>query len=340
MSGQISAPGRGAPPSRDVAAGPSNGSRRGRKKWTFDRISFFIVFLLVPLALFLVFVISPFIQAGFYSLTNWTGFSPEFDFIGFANFVKLAQDPRWTNAVGNSIVLGLVVPFVTLSIALIFAILITIGGSGRGQIRGVKNAGFYRVVSLFPYVIPGIAIGLIWRLILDPSSGLVNGILTGLGLDQFQSFAWLGNVTTALPVSILVIVWGFVGFYMLLFIAAIKGIPAETYEAARIDGAGRARMSWSITLPLIRSNVQTAYIYIGIMALDAFVYMQALNPQGGPDSSTLVMSQQLFRSAFSEGQFGYASAMGVVIALVTLFFAAIVFTVNRLTGGKDEGGTS
>ncbi|WP_166852941.1 ABC transporter permease subunit, partial [Isoptericola sp. BMS4] len=70
----------------------------------------------------------------------------------------------------------------------------------------------------------------------------------------------------------------FVGFYMLLFIAAIKSVPSETYEAARIDGAGRVRMSWSITLPLIRDNVQTAYIYIGIMALDLFVYVQALNP--------------------------------------------------------------
>ncbi|WP_159622296.1 carbohydrate ABC transporter permease [Ruania rhizosphaerae] len=331
----------GQPPNQTTPTGPVPGPRRGRRrKWTLDRISFFIVFLGLPLALFLIFVINPFIQAGYYSLTNWSGFSPEQEFVGLQNFIDLAQDPRFTNAVGNSVVLGLVVPFVTLTIALIFAILITIGGAGRGQIRGVKGAGFYRVVSLFPYVIPGIAIGLIWRLILDPSSGLVNGVLTGLGLDQFESFAWLGNVTTAMPASIFVIVWGFVGFYMLLFIAAIKGIPAEIYEAARLDGAGRARMSWSITLPLIRDNVQTAYIYIGIMALDAYVYMQALNPQGGPDSSTLVMSQQLFRTAFAESKFGYASAMGVVIALVTLVFAALVFTVNRLAGGKDEGGAS
>ncbi len=126
---------------------------------------------------------------------------------------------------------------------------------------------------------------------------------------------------------------------MLLFIAAIKGVPSEIYEAARIDGAGRWRTSWSITLPLIRDNVQTAYIYLGIIALDLFVYVQALNPQGGPDNSTLVMSQQLFRSAFTEGgKFGYASAMGVAMAIVTLVFAALVFTVNRLAGGRNERG--
>ena len=127
-----------------------------------------------------------------------------------------------------------------------------------------------------------------------------------------------------------VIIWGFVGFYMVLFIAAIKGVPAEMFEAARIDGAGRFRIATRITMPLIRDNVQTAYIYLGILALDAFVYMQALNPGGGPDNSTLVMPQQLFTTAFTKGQFGLASAMGVVLAIVTLLFAAIVFLVNRL----------
>ena len=79
-----------------------------------------------------------------------------------------------------------------------------------------------------------------------------------------------------------VIIWGLVGFYMVLFIAAIKGVPAEVFEAARIDGAGRFRTAVSITIPLIRENVQTAFIYIGILALDAFVYMAALEPGGGP----------------------------------------------------------
>ena len=91
-----------------------------------------------------------------------------------------------------------------------------------------------------------------------------------------------------------------------------------------------------ITIPLIRENVQTAYIYMGILALDAFVYMQALNPEGGPGNSTLVMAQQLYTTAFTKSQFGLACAMGVVLALMTLAFSAIVFAVNRLTGGKDE----
>ena len=141
-----------------------------------------------------------------------------------------------------------------------------------------------------------------------------------------------------MPASMFVIIWGFVGFYAVLFVAAIKGIPAETYEAARLDGAGRFRTAVSVTIPLIRDTVQTAYIYLGIAALDAFVYMQALNPFGGPNNSTLTMSQDLYNTAFRKGQFGYATAMGVTLAVVTLLFAALVFAINRLTGGGRGGG--
>jgi N-acetylglucosamine transport system permease protein len=115
-------------------------------------------------------------------------------------------------------------------------------------------------------------------------------------------------------------------------------VRAYISAAARLDGAGRIRTIWSVTLPLIRDNVQTAWIYLGIAALDAFVWMQALNPFGGPNNSTLVMPQELFNTAFGKGQFGYATAMGVVLALVTLLFAAAVFIGFRLAGGRDSGG--
>jgi N-acetylglucosamine transport system permease protein len=231
-----------------------------------------------------------------------------------------------------------VVPIVTLGLAMFFATLVTVGGSTRGNIKGLRNSSFYRVISFFPYVIPAIVIGLIWSQIYDPSAGLLNGILTRLGLEQFTSFAWLGDPRTARWAVMFVIIWGLVGFYMVLFIAAIKGVPAEVFEAARIDGAGRFRTAVSITIPLIRENVQTAFIYIGILALDAFVYMAALEPGGGPDNTTLVMAQQLFTTAFARGQFGYACAMGVVLAVITLAYAGLVFAVNRIFGGKSEVG--
>ncbi|MFE6734079.1 carbohydrate ABC transporter permease [Microbacterium sp. NPDC057741] len=306
------------------------------RKLNWDYGSFLLVFLLLPLAIFLVFVISPFVQALYYSMTNWTGFSPNMQFVGLQNFVKLFQDQTFLKAMGNNILLAVVVPLITIVIALIFASMITVGGPSHGNVRGLKGSSFYRVVSFFPYVIPAIVIAILWSMIYAPT-GLLNGVLGIFGIDNNQ-FAWLGEESTAMGATIFVIVWSMVGFYMILFIAAIKGLPGETLEAARIDGAGRFRTVTSILLPQMRDNVQTAYIYLGIMALDAFVYMAGLNSTGGPSNTTLVMSQYLFRTAFEKGQFGLATAMGVVLAAITLLFAAVVIGVFRLVGGKDEGG--
>lgn len=308
---------------------------RRRAKLTFDRVSFLVVFLGVPLALYLVFVVSPFAQACYYSLTSWSGFTSTQTFVGLSNYAKLATDGTFLHAMRNNILLALVLPIVTIVLSLTLASLVTVGGSSRGQTKGLRGAGFYRVVSFFPYVIPAIVIGIMWEQIYDPSNGLLNGILTSLGIGSAKSFPWLGDERTAMIASMFVIVWGFVGFYMVLFVAAIKGIPAEVFEAARIDGAGRLRTALSITVPLIRDNIQTAYVYMGILALDAFVYMVVLNPGGGPNNSTLVMSQQLLTTAFTKGQFGLACAMGVVLAAITLIFSALVFAVNRLTGGRE-----
>jgi N-acetylglucosamine transport system permease protein len=240
------------------------------------------------------------------------------------------------HALRNNLELAIVVPFVTIVMALAIASVVTVAGPRTGPVRGISGAGFYRVVSFFPYTVPAIVIGLIWEQVYDPSAGLLNASLTKVGLSGFQDFAWLGDTRTAMPASMFVIIWSFVGFYTVLFVAAIKGVPAEIYEAARMDGAGRFRTTISITLPLIRGTVQTAYIYLGITVLDAFVYMQALNPGGGPDNTTLTMSQDLFNTAFRKGQFGYATAMGVVLAVVTLAFAAVVFAVNHFTGGGER----
>jgi N-acetylglucosamine transport system permease protein len=303
---------------------------------SLDRLSFMAVFLGLPLAIFLVFVIYPFGQALYFAMTDWNGFSPTYNFIGLDNFTKLFHDDIFMTAVGNNIELAIVVPLVTIVLALAIATVVTVGGPSKGSIRGIGSSGFYRVVSFFPYTVPAIVIGLIWAQVFDPSAGILNAFLTKIGLSGFQNFAWLGDPRTAMPASMFVIIWSFVGFYTVLFVAAIKGIPAEIYEAARMDGAGRFRTAVSITLPLVRDNVQAAYIYLGITAVDAFVYMQALNPNGGPANTTLTMSQDLYNTAFRKGQFGYATAMGVALAVVTLLFAAIVFVVNRQTGGGER----
>ncbi|MGY0019372.1 carbohydrate ABC transporter permease [Streptomyces sp. cg35] len=314
----------------------ARGGRPRRRKLTFDRVTFFLAFLGIPLTIFVLFVLYPFVQAIFWAMTDWRGFSPDYNFVGFDNFTKMFQDDIFLKALRNVALLAVCVPLVTLTLALGVAVAITLGGPSKGPVRGIRGASFYRIISFFPYVVPAIIVGLIWAQMYDPNAGLLNGILTGIGLDGFDKFAWLGETVSAMPALMFVIVWGLVGFYAVLFIAAIKGVPGELYEAAKIDGAGRFRTTISITLPAIRDSVQTAYIYLGIAALDAFVYVQAMLPGGGPNNSTLTISQRLFNVAFAKQQFGYATAMGVVLAVVTLVFAALVFLVNRLTGGGEN----
>lgn len=309
--------------------------RSGRPRMRKNRIGFILVTLGIPLAFYLGLVVWPFIQAFGYSLTDWKGFSGDYNVIGLENYVTLWNDETFRRAVRNNILLVIFVPVITIILSLALATMLTVGGASTGAVQGLKRSSFYRVVSFFPYTIPAIVIGLIWLQMFAPDSGLVNGMLTAIGLDGFKDFSWLGNVGTAMPVTMFVIIWAFVGFYMVLFVAAIKSIPSELYDAARVDGAGRLRMTFTVTIPMILENVQTAYVYLGIFALDAFVYMQALNPQGGPQNSTLVMPQVLFTTAFTKGNFGLASAMGVVLAVTTLLFAALVFFVFRLIRGKD-----
>lgn len=317
---------------------PAPGRRQGRRRTRPSRIGFLLVTIGLPLVLYIGLVIWPFIQAVYYSLTDWGGFTSTMNFIGLDNYRYIFDDGIFRSAVRNNIVLAIIVPLLTVVLSFLLATMVTVGGSSTGAVRGLKGSNVYRIVSFFPYTIPAIVIGVIWAQIYDPSKGMLNGVLTQLPLvgDKFQSFAWLGEVTTAMPASVFVIIWGFIGFYMVLFVAAIKSIPAEMYDAARIDGAGRLRTMWSVTLPMVRETVQTAYVYLGVVALDAFVYMAALNPTGGPSNSTETISQDLYKTAFTEGHFGRASAMGVVLAVLTLAFAGIVFGVNWLVARREK----
>ena len=311
----------------DRAGARSPAKKRRWKLPGLENTSFALVFLGLPLVIYVVFVISPFVQAFYYSMTDWSGFSKKMNFVGLANYAALFQDPVVLKALANSFFLVAVLPPVVIILSLTLATLVTVGGSSKGEIKGLSNAGIYRVISFFPYTVPAIVIGILWAQMYDPSSGLLNGLLTLMGFDFFKSFAWLGDERTAMGASIFVIAWSMVGFYMVLFIAAIKGIPSDVYEAARVDGAGRFRTAIFITVPMIRDTIRTAYIYLGMLALDAFVYMQALNPSGGPANSTVVISQHLLNTAFKKGKFGYATSMAAAQSIITLIFAALVFLV-------------
>ncbi|WP_217199639.1 carbohydrate ABC transporter permease, partial [Streptomyces buecherae] len=145
----------------------------------------------------------------------------------------------------------------------------------------------------------------------NPNSGALNSFLSGIGLDSVQP-NWLGDPSLALWCVMAVMVWSNVGFYVVLFSAAMSTIPRDFYEAALLDGANRFTTFFRITLPLLWDTVQTGWVYMGILALDAFAVVQIMTVgPGGPDYSTEVLTWFVYTKGIRDGQAGYATALGV-----------------------------
>ncbi|WP_232664936.1 carbohydrate ABC transporter permease [Pseudonocardia sp. TRM90224] len=295
----------------------------------YGKYRFIASFLALPLLLYVVFVVSPYVQAFYISMTDWRGFSANQKFIGLDNFVELAGDQLFWKAMWHNLLLLIIVPVVTLGIALFLATMTSLGGR-RGLLArgGVRGSRFYQVVFFFPHVVPVVLAGVLFTFFYNPEAGLLNALLRVIGLD-WAVRPWLGDTTFALPALTVVLIWGAVGFYYVLFSAAMKSVPTDVFEAATLDGAGRMRTFFSITLPMIWDSIQVSYIYLGITMLDGFTLFQAMLPEGGPDNSTLIVSQYLYRKAFVEGRFGYATAIGVALCLVFIVLAVVALRATR-----------
>ncbi|MET9832246.1 sugar ABC transporter permease [Streptomyces sp. NPDC006385] len=294
---------------------------------------FIVGFLALPVIVYAVFVISPFVQAFQISLTDWSGLVGTAKFVGLENFEKLWHNEDFWNALWHNVYMLIAVPIVTLALGLFFAFMLNVGGKRRKNevITGVAGSKFYRFVFFFPQVISITIIAVIWFNIYnpDPQDGMLNSLLGAVGLDGWQN-AWLGEKSLALMCIMAVMIWSHVGFYVVLFSAAMASIPRDIYEAALLDGAGRFHTFFRITLPLLWDTVQTGWVYMGIIALDGFALVQIMSVNmGGPDGATDVMPLRLYLTAFRDSQFGYASAMGVAMLIVTMTFAVLTLRFAR-----------
>ncbi|MEV3858640.1 sugar ABC transporter permease [Streptomyces sp. NPDC050095] len=294
---------------------------------------FIVGFLALPVIVYAIFVISPFVQAFQISLTDWSGLAGTAKFVGFDNFKDLWHDDEFWNALKHNIYMLIAVPIVTLALGLFFAFMLNVGGKRRKNevITGVRGSKAYRFIFFFPQVISITIIAVIWWNIYnpDPSDGMLNALLSGVGLDNLTN-AWLGEKSIALLCIMAVMVWSNVGFYVVLFSAAMASIPNEIYEAALLDGTNRIQTFFRITLPLLWDTVQTGWVYMGIIAMDAFALVQIMSVNmGGPNGATDVMPLRLYVTAFTNSQFGYASAMGVAMLIVTMLFAVLTMRFAR-----------
>ncbi len=283
-----------------------------------------VPFLLPALLLYGVFVVWPYIQAIYVSFTSWRGVSANRPWVGFANYQALLKDDSFVDALGRNGQLLLVLPLVTIAIALTFAALFAQGG------QAVRGAGFYRIVFFFPQVIPAVIVGILWSYVYTPNIGLLNGVLDRLGLGALQR-SWLTDPKTVLWAIAAVAIWSSVGFYMVIFLASMQNIPTSFYEAALLDGASRWTSFRDITFPLIWESVRTSMVYLAIAALDFFILVVVVS--GG---STTMGAQRaevaavfMYNQAFVKSKWGYASAVGVVLLILTLLLSVVAMRLTR-----------
>jgi N-acetylglucosamine transport system permease protein len=288
---------------------------------------FIIGFLVVPLALYLVFVVGAYLQMFLLSLTDWSGFGA-YNFIGLTNFAKLWHDNVFWIALRHNVYLLILLPLVTIAIALVFAFLLNVGGGTTGGVtRGIWGSKFYRVIFFFPQLLALAIVAVIFgRVFGSDRSGMINGLLP----KSWTPHLFLADERWALACILVVLIWQAVGFYVVLFSAGMGNISQEIYEAAALDGATRITLFFRITIPLLWSTIQVAWVYLGIAAFDAFALVNIMSVnKGGPNNATQVLSMQIYLNAFQNSQAGYASALGVVLFFLTLTFAALTLRVTR-----------
>ena len=273
--------------------------------------TFVLSFLAIPLLLYSVFVLAPYFLAMVVSFTRWKGLSLNITFSGLNNYIKLFNDSKFWNALTHNLTALVVLPPIIIGLSLLFAALF---------VQGVKGSRFFRISFFFPQVMSVVIIGVLWSFISHPTIGILNGVIELLGIESLTNFPWLGDTRTLFPAILGVVVWSSVGFYMVLFVSGMSGIPNDYYEAARIDGAGSVTLFFRITLPLLWETIRTSIIFVGIGAMDLFAIVTVMTNGlgGGPSRSADVIPTLLSQSAFQDSEWGYATAMGVVLMLLIL----------------------
>jgi putative chitobiose transport system permease protein len=283
------------------------------------------LFLLPALVLLGIFVFYPIAAVVWYSLTDYDIVRPPV-FVGLENFVALLDDDTFKLALVHSFVYLLVTPIlIVLSICL--AIIV------NRKLRGIH---IYRALYFVPAVSGSIAIGLSWRWLFD-RSGFINSILQSWGLIE-EPIQWLATPALVLPIAMLLTIWAGIGYYSVIFLAGLQNVPEELYDAARIDGCSDFQKHRYVSIPALRPQIVFVAVISSLAALKVFDEIYVLtNRTGGILDSGVTMVFYLWEQAFERSNAGYASAIAIVLLVITLGFSIInVRLLER--GGVGEGG--
>ncbi len=273
-------------------------------------------FILPNLIGFAAFTLVPMLFAMALSFMSWDG-AGAITFAGLKNFARMLRDETFRISTLNTIwfVIGTVPTTLALSLAL--AVLLN---------RNLKGRNFFRAVFFFPYVASLVAIAVVWNMMFHPAMGPVNNLLRALGARNPPR--WSASVTWALPTVIMASVWKNVGYYMIIYLAALQGIPRELYEAARIDGSSPWQAFKRITVPLLTPATFFVTMMLTISSFKVFDLIYVMTG-GGPGRATNVLVFTIYDSAFVSFNFGYSSAIALVLFVIVLGITLVQFRMEK-----------
>ncbi|MBM7707097.1 ABC-type sugar transport system permease subunit [Chryseomicrobium aureum] len=274
------------------------------------------IFLLPSLILYGIFYVFPFFYSFVLSFMEWNLISPDKEYVGFDNYNSIWSDSVFWKSLLNTLIYVVATVPLSMMIGLSFALLVE---SVSGKMRET-----YRMLLFIP-VIASIAVtSLVWQLLMNPEQGWINDVLNLFGLPQLN---WLNDPNVALWAIVIIGIWKAVGYNMILYIAGLKGIDKQLYEAASIDGAGKWRQTISITIPMLSPINIFVFIVSVIQSFQVFTTIHLMT-QGGPNNSTNMLVYQIYEEAFMFFDIGKASALSAILFIIVLIIT--IFQIRTM----------
>jgi raffinose/stachyose/melibiose transport system permease protein len=277
------------------------------------------LYTLPALLLILALIYIPIVLSGYYGFMDWDGIG-EMTFVGLDNYITLIQDKLFWTSTYHSFLLAI---FSTTSLLLYLAISLVLASK-------IKGSDLLRKIYLIPMLLSSVAIAQLWMKIFDPTNGMANKLLEMFGVENTP--IWLADPEIALYAIFIPIIWQFAGFYILIYYAALKNVPDEIIEAAKIDGANSWQIAYKIKLPLI-SGVFKVTIMLAVVGSLKYFDLIYVMTGGGPNGASEVMASYMYKEAFKLNNFGYGSAIGFGLLVIALF---MTWLISTLTKSKDD----
>ncbi|BDZ77831.1 carbohydrate ABC transporter permease [Claveliimonas bilis] len=287
-----------------------------KKRINFRKVGSVWLFVLPALIPLIVFWIYPILRSVYISFTDWDYMSPTYNFVFLDNFIALFKDDRFYDALWNTLVftVGTLVP--TIVLGLLLALLMQ---------KAFKGSGIVKFILFSPWITPTVAISIVWTWIYDPDTGIANAVLEFLHLPALQ---WIKSSETAMLAVIIVTVWKSLGYAMIFYLSALEKVPGELYEASGLDGAKSWQRFRDVTLPCISPTTFFLVIITMVSSLQAYDQIQILT-QGGPSGSTRTLLYMYYQLGFEEFNMGQATAVAIVMIILTVFLSTIQFTASK-----------